>query len=92
MLICRTLAVLGLYGYFPNVLFKIFQTVPVDRFIAVDTSEIEELSCSSTRFLIVSMFSPIILVCGGPGNVEGEMSPEAINLLITLEEADVVTI
>ena len=47
----------------------------------------EELGLSSTRFLIVSMFSSIILVQGGPGSLEGETSPEAITLLITLQKA-----
>ena len=59
--------------------------------------EMEEFGFSSTRFLTVSMFSSIILVRGGPGSLEGKTSPEAINLLITLErhnceESDVVTI
>ena len=47
----------------------------------------EELCFSSTRFFTVSMFSSIILVRGGPGSLEGETSPEAINLLIALEKA-----
>ena len=47
----------------------------------------EELGFSSTRFLTVSMFSSIILVRGGPGSLEVETSPKAINLLITLEKA-----
>ena len=59
----------------------------VDRFIAVDTSEMEELRFSSTMFLTVSMFSSIILVRRGPGSLEGETSPEAIDLLIILEKA-----
>ena len=70
---------------FSNVFLKILHTVPVDRFIAVDTSEIDELGFSSTRFLTVSMFSSIILVRGGPGSLTGETSPVA--LLITLEKA-----
>ena len=49
--------------------------------------EMEELGFSSTRFLTVSMFSSIILVRGGPGSLEGETSPEAMNLLTTLEKA-----
>ena len=40
-----------------------------------------------TKFLTVTMFSSIILVRGVPGRLEGETSPEAINLLITLEMA-----
>ena len=60
---------------------------PVDRFIAVDTSEIEELGLSSIRFLTVSMFSSIISVRRGHGSLERETSPEATNLLITLEKA-----
>ena len=47
----------------------------------------EELDFSSFRFLTVSMFSFIIFVRGGPGSLEGETSPEATNLLITLENA-----
>ena len=80
---------------FLNVFLKIFHTVPVDRFIAVDTSEIEELGFFSSRVLTVSMFSSIILVRGGPGSLGGETSLETINLLITLEnceETDVVII
>ena len=42
--------------------------------------EIEELGISSTRFLTVSMFCLIILVRGGPGCLELETSPEAVNL------------
>ena len=68
-------------------IFSIFHTVPVYRFITVDTSEMEELRFSSTRFLTVSIFSSIILVLGGPGSLEGETLPEAINMLITLEKA-----
>ena len=49
---------------FSNVFLKILHTVPVDRFIAVDTSEIDELGFSSTRFLTVSMFSSIFFCSG----------------------------
>ena len=49
--------------------------------------EMKELGFSSTRFLTASMFSSIILVRGGPGILEGEMSPKVTNLLITLEKA-----
>ena len=49
--------------------------------------ELAEFSFSSTSFLTVSMFSSMILVLGGPGRLEEETSPEAINLLITLEKA-----
>ena len=45
-------------------------TVHIDRFIGVDTSEMEELDFSSTRFLTVSMFSSINLVRGGPASLE----------------------
>ena len=56
-----------------------------------------ELSFFSTRFITVSMFSSINLVQGGLGNLEGETSAEATNLLITLDrrnckEVDIVTI
>ena len=79
---------LGPYEYFLNVFPKILHTVPpVDRFIAVDTSEMEELGFSSTRFLTVSMFYSIILVLRGAGSLEGKASPEAINQLITLGKA-----
>ena len=83
----RLRTVLGLYGYFLNVFLKILHTVPVDRFITVDTSEMDDLGFYSTRFLTVSMFSSIILIRGGSWSLEGETSPEAINLLITLEKA-----
>ena len=46
----------------------------------------EELGFCSTRFLTASIFSLLILVRGGPGSLEGEMSTEAINL-ITLDKA-----
>ena len=83
MFIGKTLNSFRFIWIFLNVFLKIFHTVPVDRFIAVDISEMEESSYSSTKFLTVSIFSSIILVRGGPGSLEGEMSPETINLLIT---------
>ena len=49
--------------------------------------EMKESGFSSTRFLTVSMFYSTILVREGPGSLEGETSPEATNLLITLEKA-----
>ena len=49
--------------------------------------EMVELDFSSTRFLIVSMISSIFFVRGEPGSLEGETSPEIINLLITLDKA-----
>ena len=82
-----TLDSFRLIWMFLNVFLKIFHTVAIDRFIAVHTSEIEELVFSSTGFLSVSMFSSIILVRGGPGSLEGETSPEAINLLIIMQKA-----
>ena len=69
-------------------------TVPVDRFIAVDTSKMGELDFSSTSFLTVSMFSSIILVgedledvTGGHKSVDN--SGEGVT---ACEEADVVRI
>ena len=47
----------------------------------------EGLGFYSTGFPTVSMFSSIILVRGGAGSLEGETSPEVINLLITVEKA-----
>ena len=47
----------------------------------------EELGISLTKFLSVSMFSSIILIREEPGSLEGETSPEATNLLISLEKA-----
>ena len=47
----------------------------------------EEFGFSSIEYLTVSMFSSIILFRGGPESLEGDTSPEAINLLITLEKA-----
>ena len=47
----------------------------------------DELDFSLTRFLTALMFSSITLFRGGPGSLEGETSPEAVNMLITLEKA-----
>ena len=80
------MTVLGLYEYVFNVFLKIFHALPGDRFIAVNTKEIEEFNFCSTKFLTDSMFSTIILVWRGPGSLDRETSPETINLLITLEK------
>ena len=67
-------------------IFTVFTSFRIELEVGVGR-EIEELGFSSTMFLIVSMFSSIILDRGGPGRLEGEMSPETINLLITLKKA-----
>ena len=65
-------------------IFSKFHTVPVDRFIAVDTSEMKKLGFSYQISYCINVFFDNF---GSGRTWKIGTSPEAINLLITLEKA-----